>query len=356
MNIRFVNAKIFRPSGFVDGELFVKDGKISTPLEDHETVDCKGGYLAPGLIDLQINGIEDIDFTIKLDLERASQLLAKRGVTSYLATIISQPISRYQEILFSFPRERGSCLGLHLEGPHLNPTLVGGHPKEAINPVCAVEFWDKVLDPSLVRLFTLAPELERADELIAVLHKKKIITSCGHSDATREQMDRAKSLGLSFVTHLFNAMKPFHHRKSGPISFVLGRRELPFSLIVDDMHLHADTVSIAYNANREGLYLVSDASAKTLAGVELNESSQLLGTQTLAGSRRSLLDAVRLLHKQAPCTLWEAISCASLKPATLLGIQRQKGLLEVGYDADIILLSKELELQATLLGSNLESY
>lgn len=353
MTICFRNAQVYQPEGFIPGELYVENGKIVASCTPDKVYDCQGFFLCPGLIDLQVNGIQGHDFTTSLDhLDEAGALLAKDGVTSFLATIISQPIRRYRDILKSVKSPPASFLGLHLEGPHLNPKRRGAHPFGAIVEECNVELWRELLDAKLVKLVTLAPECKRSAEFIELLTGKGIVSACGHTDATVEEVHQAKLHGLTMATHLFNAMHPFHQRDPALIGYVLGQKKLFYSLIVDGVHLHPDTVAMAYNANPEGLILVSDATARTLAGVslEVQQGKKVLsGTDTLAGSNCTLLDAVNILHKQTSCSFHYAISCASQKPAKLLGLET-KGELKEGYDADLIVLDETGSCCRTFIG------
>lgn len=343
MTICFTNAQIFQPEGFVPGELYVKNGKIVAPEEPSKTYDCQGFFLCPGLIDLQVNGIAGHDFTTSLDnLPKSSATLAKDGVTGYLATIVSQPLRRYKDIIKNF-QPSGNCLGLHLEGPHINPRKRGAHPFNSIIEECSIEFWKEILDPQKVKMVTLAPECKRSIEFIELLSSRGILVACGHTMASFDEVHKARVHGLSVATHLFNAMEPFHQRSPGIIGYVLGQKMLKYSLVVDGVHLHPDTVLMAYNANPDGLFLVSDSSARTLAGnrLEVKEGKKvLLGTDTLAGSNCTLLDSVNLFHKQTTCTFHFAVKCATTKPAELLGLGSTKGQLQVGYDADLIVLDE----------------
>ena len=340
----FINAQIYTPDGFAEGELYVKNGKIVPPEPATKTYDCQGMFLCPGLIDLQVNGIGGVDFTTSLNqLADASTLLEKEGTTSFLAAVVTQPISRYRDIIKHFSAKTSGCLGLHLEGPHINPKRRGAHPLGAIKEECAVDLWRELADPEVVKMVTLAPECPHSTELIELLTSRAIVVSCGHTEATFEQIHAAKLHGLSMVTHLFNAMHPFHQRDPGVIGYVLGQKKLWYSLIVDGVHLHPDTVAMAYNAYPEGLVLVSDSSARTLAGYHLEQKSGkkvLPGTDTIAGSSCTLLDAVNRLHSQTSCSFHEAIKCATTKPAEILGFTT-KGQLLVGYDADLIVLDEK---------------
>ncbi len=352
----FINAQIYQPTGFFPGELYVKNGKIVPPEPADKVYDCQGMFLCPGLIDLQVNGIHGADFTTSLDsLEEASELLAKAGTTSFLATVVTQPISRYRDLIKHFTAKNSNCLGLHLEGPHINPKRRGAHPLGSIKEECMIDFWKDIADPNVVKLVTLAPECKRSDELIELLTGRGVVVSCGHTEATTEQVHQAKLHGLSMATHLFNAMHPFHQRDPGVIGYVLGQKKLKYSLIVDGVHLHPDTVAMAYNAHPDGLVLVSDSSARTLGSHIIEEKGGrkvLSGTDVIAGSSCVLLDAVNLLHSQTSCSFHEAIKCASSKPAEILGLTTKGQLLE-GYDADLIVVDESGACARTFLSKNL---
>lgn len=360
MSICFANAQVFYPEGICFGSLFVREGKISEPFLNPEiTIDCEGNLLAPGLIDLQVNGIAGIDFPLHLDhLPKASEHLYKYGVTSFLATIVSQPLNAYPDIIKGF-KKQGSCLGLHLEGPHINPNQCGAHQKEyCIDP--SLDFWKDLLSSSSVKMMTLAPELRHALDLIDLLSKHHIVAACGHTSASIEKLYEAKTHGASLITHLFNAM-PFHHRSPGCIGAALGTAAFDYSLIVDQIHVHPAVVAMAYNANKEGLILVSDCNA--LLGSSSQKatlSGKTIERNMLAGSSSSLFDCVISLQEISGCSLTEALSAASEKPARLLGIKHQKGILKPGADADLILLSvgknpRDLTLLATYLAGVLQN-
>ncbi len=352
----FINAQIYQPSGFFPGELYVKNGKIVAPQPADKVYDCQGMFLCPGLIDLQVNGIGVADFTTSIDtLPQASALLEKAGTTSFLAAIVTQPISRYRDLIKHFSPKESNCIGLHLEGPHINPKRRGAHPLGSIKEECLIDFWKEIADPQVVKVVTLAPECRRSHELIELLTGRGIVVSCGHTEATTEELHQASLHGLSMATHLFNAMHPFHQRDPGVIGYVLGEKKLKYSIIVDGVHLHPDTVAMAYNANPEGLVLVSDSSARTLGTHIIEERGGrrvISGTDVIAGSSITLLDAVNLLHSQTSCSFHEAIKCASTKPAEILGLKTKGQLLE-GCDADLIVVDESGTCCRTFLSKNL---
>jgi N-acetylglucosamine-6-phosphate deacetylase len=245
-------------------------------------------------------------------------------------------------------------LGLHLEGPYLNPQFAGAHPAQFLLNRCETDLYKECLSLeclSLVKMVTLAPELPNALELIEWLTNRGVEVACGHSGATVLEMELAKERGVKLVTHLFNAMAPFHHRNPGIIGYTLGAKALNYSLITDGVHLAKEAIELAYNAHPSGMMLVSDASALlgsasgTLAGQILDPSGVLSQKNTIAGSSFSLFDCMK---KLVACTgsLTAAVNAASTRPAHFLHLQDRKGKIAVGYDADLIIFTENLELQA----------
>lgn len=367
--VRFINGRIVANHSITPGELWISDGKIIAPSEKADsTVDVAGLIIAPGLIDLQINGGFGIDFTEEPErvLEVAKKL-PQYGVTSFLPTCITSSKEHYRDCLTALRAQMNAAhdganlLGIHLEGPFFNVKQKGAHNSALVRPCDCVETAEELYGSlEKVMIVTLAPELPGAENIISQLHKEGIIISCGHSSATYDEMQKAMNWGLSFATHLFNAMTPFHHREPGVVGSVLGNRGFMYSVIADPHHLHQKALELAYRLNPEGLVLVSDAmSALGLpAGhyhlgtmqVEVDEGKATIsGTNILAGSIIALDSAMRYLVAATGCSLVEAIDAATIKPATLLNIQHQKGTLEVGADADFILLDDTLHVHATYI-------
>jgi N-acetylglucosamine-6-phosphate deacetylase len=343
----FTNAFLCFPDEIRSGELYVKSGKIVAAEHADKIIDCKGLFIAPGLIDLQVNGVEGIDFSSNPEMiAKACDILPRYGVTSFLATIISQAIDRYMPI-------DAPCLGIHLEGPYLNSHYAGAHDKGHIVDRCTAANWKKLL-PQL-KMMTLAPELEGSSELISWLIKHGVVACCGHSAATSTQLEAAEKSGLSMVTHLFNAMVPFHQRAPGIIGYTLAKRTLFYSVIADGVHLADETIQLAYNAHPDGLILVSDcnsllgASHGTLGSQpieKVGKQAVKLGTHILAGSAVSLFECMANFSKICR-SLVDAVASATIKPAKLLGIDDHKGRLDIGCDADFIIFSDRFKLFAT---------
>lgn len=357
MKIHYSNAKIVHEWGVKRGGLWCSDGKIIPPQKQaDETVDLKEQWIAPGYIDLQINGYLHLDFNAAPEnIAQVAALLPRYGVTAFLPTIITATPAHYHNILpkISKNSQGARILGMHLEGPFLNPLCCGAHSAslfrnfEGSNP-----FMECYGSLDHVKMVTLAPELPNALPWITYLNSKGIKVAAGHTYCTSKEFFRACEAGICMVTHLFNAMTPFHHRAPGILGAVLSSQDHYFSIIVDGIHVDPLAVKLAWNVNSKGFILISDAIATSLGEKSIvvkNQHSFLEGTTTLAGSTLMLDNAVRLLLRITNCTIEEAIGAATIKPATILGLQNSKGRLKEGYDADFIILNEALEVKATFI-------
>jgi N-acetylglucosamine-6-phosphate deacetylase len=367
---RFYNARILNNHEIQPGELWICDGKIIAPQKHaNQETDVHGSIIAPGYIDLQVNGGFGVDFSFAADQvgEVASQL-PQYGVTAFLPTLVSLNKEHYAAAMPHLqPRSGGSrgseVLGMHLEGPFFSPQHAGAHnPDSIIIPTTSLEDFYGSLDG--VRIVTLAPELLGMATEIHTLKARGIVVSAGHTNASYEDMQQAVKNGVGFTTHLFNAMTPFHHRNPGIIGAVLGDGNLSYSVIADGVHLHPGTLNMAWQSNPKGLVLVTDAmqalglpaGTYTLGDMKVDVEdgkAYIHDTKTLAGSVLSMDDAVRNLRAQTGCSLVEAVEAATLKPARVLGIEDKKGTLNTGADADFIVLDDDLQVQATYINGEL---
>lgn len=368
MGIRFFNGRVIRNQQILQEDVWVVDGKITaTPQANATEIDIQGHYLAPGYIDLQINGGVGVDFTTHLSgVGQVAKELLKHGVTAFLATLISSPPERYHDQLQNFIPTEGSengasILGLHMEGPFFNPIQQGAHSLKFIkDSFIGIDLESLYKNLKHIKMVTLAPELPGALEAISHLKQRGIIISAGHTGASEDEFKKGVEAGVSCVTHLFNTMPPFHHRQAGVIGTTLVQPGLQFSLICDGVHLNDQAIAIAYKMNPEGLFLISDSVAlwkinrKTLSlgDVEISGDERqvhVAETGRLAGSVMSLDGNVRHLHKVTGCPVPYAIEAATRKPAEVLGIQDTRGSLEPGCQADLIVLDENLYVQATYI-------
>lgn len=306
----------------------------------------------PGFIDLQINGVDDIDFSVAEgdDWVRAGRRLLTAGVTGYLATICSMPLADYAPALARVQAARRSgspelpaLLGVHLEGPFLGGAR-GAHPADFVRPMELTWLMD-LLDehPGLVRLVTLAPEADPECAGIRALVARGVVVALGHTTCTYEQALAAADAGATLTTHLFNGMGPLHHRAPGIVGAALDPRvRLDPTLIGDLVHVHPALVAIVFAAARP--ILVSDAVATGVryfdAPVTETAGAAYLPDGTLTGAVTLLDSSVRnVVGLGVPLTA--ALVAASMRPATVLGLSEAPGVVE---------LDRELQVESVLLG------
>src|SRR5262245_20313690 len=264
--------EVFTPRGWEKADVVVEHGKIRRLVRKASkgglTLDAEGARVLPGLIDLQVNGAFGRDFAAATAAEcvDVARRLASRGTTSFLATLMSLPEKQMHAAMGRLAEARGveeSILGVHLEGPFLNPERAGAHLPKNIRPPTLVEFTRLVTaHAGLVRMMTLAPEIKGALSLIAAAGRRNVLMAAGHSMATRPEMEAAAREGLRGVTHLFNATRPFHHRDEGLIGSALLDERVACTLIYDRRHVGRTAAELVWRCKPRGkVILVSDATA-----------------------------------------------------------------------------------------------
>jgi N-acetylglucosamine-6-phosphate deacetylase len=369
------NATVLTPTEQIDNGALVTDGIRIADVGPVEEIPCPDGaqvidaaelFLSPGFIDLQINGAFGYDFTADpTTIWSVAAKLPRYGVTAFLPTIISSPLETVavaQEILGQTPVSgvTGAIpLGLHVEGPFLNPIRKGAHnPEHLLAPnLEAVADWSPEHGVCLV---TLAPELPGGLDLVAALAERGVAVSAGHSNATYAEAQAGFDGGICYGTHLFNAMPPLHHREPGLIGALLTDPRPTVGMIADGIHTHPSIVSMAWQTlGNTRLNLVTDAMAalgmppgQHLLGdynVVVDETSARLADGTLAGSILSLDVALQNLIAFSECSLAEALPTVTTAPARLLGLSGQRGQLAPGYLADLVLLSPEFDVVLTIV-------
>ncbi len=327
------------------------------------------GWIVPGLVDLQVNGAAGVDLTSDPDpreaLRRVARTLAERGVTSFCPTVVSSPLPAVLERLRAYgPSATPGCaesLGVHVEGPFIDPDHRGVHEPAALRPPSLAEAdeWLAAGPPSIV---TLAPELPGAIEVIRALARAGVLVSLGHSGATVEAGRTGLEAGARMGTHLFNAMPPLHHRRPGLVGALLADAPA-VGLIADGVHLDPLIVDLVIRAaGVERVVLVSDALAAAgappgpvaLGGQTVVSDGRVVrrADGTLAGSALLLDDGVRnARHWLGWLDPARLIRMATQTPAEALGPRHaaRKGRIAVGYDADLVAIDGGWRVTATVV-------
>jgi N-acetylglucosamine-6-phosphate deacetylase len=295
--------------------------------------------IAPGFVDLQVNGVEDIDVATARDddWDRLDAMLQRTGVTTWCPTLVTAPLEEMAARARRIPA-RASIAGVHLEGPFLGGRP-GAHPKDLLAPIDAD--WLAAL-PDGVRLVTLAPELDGAADAVRQLTHRGIVVSLGHSAASVDDVRRCIDAGARMVTHLFNGMPALHHREPGLVGATLTDDRVVAGLIADLVHVDAVAIEIAFRAKPGRIALVTDAVAwrgARIGRIEIVHDGRAprLPDGTLAGSSLTMDAAIRNVIEHAHVTLEAALAAASSTPANLLGLH-DRGRIAVGCRADLVLL------------------
>lgn len=349
--------------GHATGEL---SGPVEVELRDGRIVDVRpgsdpgdGSVLAPGFVDLQVNGVDDVDVAIAdgADWDRLDRLLAATGVTAWLPTLVTQRLERYGPALerIAAASARGgsgpAVLGAHLEGPFLGQHT-GAHDRRRVVPIDLE--WLAAL-PDVVALVTLGAEQHDAIAAIEALAARGTVVSIGHSGASAERAVEAFDAGATMVTHLFNAMGPLHQREPGVPGAALADDRVVAGLIADLVHVHPALIRTAFRTKgAHRVALVTDAVAwraghLAAADVTLVDGAPRLADGTIAGSALAMDTAVRNVVDAAGVPLAEALTAASTTPADVLG-DRARGRIEPGARADLVVLDRtDLALRRTLV-------
>ena len=333
-----------------------------TPCPDADReIDLGGNLLAPGLIDLQVNGGGGVLFNDAPEPDTIRTIVAahrRTGTTGLLPTLISDETTvtdaAVAAVESAIAEDMAGVLGLHLEGPHLNPGRHGIHDETRFRPLDDDAF--RTLEGARVGrlLCTVAPETLR-DGQIRRLTDKGILVFGGHSMATYEQTLKALDEGLCGFTHLFNAMTPLTSREPGMVGAALDNADSVMTIIADGIHVHPATLRLAIRSKPDGkAILITDAmpcvgstlKSFTLFGrqIHVRKGSCVDEHGTLAGANIGMIDAVRYVSRSGGVDQYEALRMASAYPARLLGLHDQLGAIRPGYRASLIELDDDLRV------------
>ena len=338
----------------LDGDRIAAVGPARGPVPERT--------LVPGFVDLQVNGIDDIDVAHAAgrDWDRLDGLLLDTGVTTWCPTLVTAPLDAYDEPLARIATAavrdgtRPTIAGAHLEGPFLG-AMHGAHPHDLVAPVDLG--WIAGL-PDVVRVLTLGPEQPDAEQAASALARRDVLVAMGHSAATFEEAVAVADAGARLVTHCFNGMPPLHHRAPGLVGAALSDDRLAVSLIADLVHVHPAALAIVVRAKGpHRVVLVTDSvawRAETVGGIEIHfdGTAPRLPDGTLAGSSLTMDRALRNLVRAAGVPLPDAVRAASTTPAALLGLD-DRGAITPGARADLVALDADLEVERVWVGGQL---
>lgn len=344
----------------------IPEEALSRLPRDTRIIDAAGMFLIPGLVDVHTHGANGADCSDggEKTMQTLSRYYAKEGVTSFLATAMSMKEDRLKKVCISASTalcDGAKCLGVHLEGPFLNPAMRGAQAEEALIPPDYALFERlQACSDSAIKLITVAPELDGALEFIKRASKSCAV-SIGHTAADYDTAVKAFKAGATRVTHLFNAMPPFLHRAPGPIGAAIDCGAAA-ELICDGIHLHPCTVRAAFKLFQKKLVFISDSMrAAGLADGEYELGGQKVcvgeGRATLkengklAGSTIHLMDAVRRAV-QFGVSLEDAVYAATAAPCDSIS-RPDLGRIELGKAADLVLLRGDLTVSSVFIGGRL---
>ena len=360
--------KVFQEDGsFLEQALYINDHRLVDKAEyqdDEKVIDAEGLLVLPGLVDIHSHGAAGEDFSDgnPEGLKKILQYEKRCGITSYCPTSMTFPKERLRQIFASIKgaqtEEEAKVVGINMEGPFLDPAKKGAHVEEWIAAPDAAFVRELNQDADgLVRLVTLAPNMDGAEEFIKEMHEEVCI-SLGHTAADYDCASRAMKLGVHHVTHLYNAMQPFGHRAPGLIGAAMDDSECMVEMICDGYHIHPSAIRAAFRMfGPERVILISDSMRATgmkngtyeLGGQEVTvkDRKAVLKDGTLAGSATNLYGCMcKAVEFGIP--LEQAIMAATANPARSIGIFDQVGSIRIGKQADLLLVSKNLELKRVI--------
>lgn len=374
-DLLIINAKIITPQRTImRGWLFVHNGKITAigthtwpESPDARVFDANGLILLPGFIDIHVHGAVGAD-TMDANpesLRKMARFYAKQGVTGFLPTTLT---ASHEETLAALETikstmndtiDGAAILGCHLEGPYLNIEKSGAQNKQYIRRAKKSEA-TAYLDVGVIRLLSLAPEFEENHWLIQACVQRGITVSVAHTNATYSQMKDAIALGITHATHTYNAMTGLHHREAGVVGAVMESSAVRCELIADNIHVHPVAMNVLWRAKgKDRLILITDsmvAAGMTDGSYKLGDyavtvadGKATLANDTLAGSIITMNQAVLNFMRATGEPLENIWQVMSLNPARAIHIAHRKGSLEIGKDADLVLVDEELDVQLTVV-------
>lgn len=376
--LAIVGGNVITPNAIIeDGVVLCEDAKIkfagsskdAEPEPNSQIINARGKVVMPGFIDTHFHGSggDDVMANGAEGIRRISRALLKFGTTGFLATTIA---ARHEELMRTVEdtiaaendnEPAAEILGLHIEGPYINPKFKGAQPEWGIRDPNIDEL-NQLLDAAAgrIKIMTIAPELPGAMEMIRMLKNAGVEPSVGHSEADYDTALAAIEAGATRATHLFNAMSGVHHRKPGLASAVMNEPGICAEMICDGVHVHPRMVSLAWKAKgRDAMTLITDATAAqgvgdgeyTLGDFQIRVRGPLctlMDGVTIAGSVLTMNRAAGAAIAFTGMSLIDAAHTAAMAPAMACGVADRKGSIAAGKDADIVILNSDFSVSHTI--------
>lgn len=351
----------------IENGIIARIGKIEAADGYDNILDAQERILAPGLIDVHIQGAggaDVLDATAEA-LQAISQACARFGVTAFLATTVYKPGKANEHLALAAENVGNDLGGAALLGIHLEGPFISAEKRGMIQPDClcppSKQVLDEIMDITKGRLaiMTIAPELPGSPAMIRRLVDSNVVASFGHSNATYEQTLEGFDAGISHVTHLFNAMPSIHHRQPGPLAAIFETERVTAQVIPDGVHIQPPVLRLAFKALgpqrtipiTDGMQAIGLPDGKYVYNgidYESKDGAARYADGTLIGTALGLSQLLDRFIKFANCPLNVAIKMASENPAKLLSIEDKKGSVAVGKDADLVLLDPDRSVYATI--------
>ncbi len=367
------NCKLYNRSGNKTFDILISNRRIkeikeNINSEDKKIINVEGRLTLPGFIDVHIQGAGGADVLDNTPeaLETIAKTLARLGTTSYLGTTVVKPEegNKHLKLMNEYVNKNtggANLLGIHLEGPFININKKGGLAPEAIY-LPSVKGLDEIFEATghSLKMMTIAPEIPGNLKIINKLVENGVVASFAHSDANYEETKLGFDAGISHVTHIFNAMRPLHHRNPGPLTAIFENEKIPVQIISDGHHLHPGIVNLVYRLvggdrcicitdGMHGIGLPDGIYTYNGKKYESKDGAARYLDGTLIGSTMSLGNIAFQFMKFTGCSLETAINSVTKNPAELIGIYDRKGSIDLGKDADMVFLNEDHSVFMTIV-------